>query len=699
MPTENPNATIVPGKMRSDREELPEGFTKEEADRAEIREYELQQRQNAAARGPAPGPGCQQYWPSDKWVCGAIRDKYNSLGAQFSFLLWPTSDELTSPDGHGKFSTFQNGPIYWSAAGGAHPVVNSFLNRWGVHGYETGWMGYPTTDEIVHADGIGRRQEFQNGAIYVSLPNAIGSSIGGAIRDKWNAVGAETPGSLLGYPISDEIPLPDGQGRMNRFERGVIYWHPDTGAHPVTGGFLDRWTMSGFEQGSWGYPKGDEVGSGATASQEFQYATMNRPETNPLAVDDGDIDWLTVLGNRPTTIMEYAADALDGIINPNSGSSRSADAGAPERSAAPEAMARASTPCEEDTSCIEDDDPERPRIDDNDFNQGYAIGPECKAQPLDAQPRGTRKNACVAFPQRIDVVSAQTGKVTGKLPFDMYIGGLTSHKDGGFMQEYRLVFGQHSGVVGGITIKSGFLRDGANSGYTVDYGPADGDIVYANSTMNFQVHFAERAMADRAVEARSGMIKLQFGNAHPGFLLTQWRQVGLNQRCDTTMKSSNGTFRQGCVYPTITPGWDLTGSDGAADPQATGHIAKAIASGLPGGSKNNPLHRQTSVGFRNANRAEACPRYGPVYNGRKRTDYSCDEYPFASTAEGSATNAGNGRTHPGCFVPDLSSGSGANGYSVCMIDDDQNKHSGSLLGSFYGKNRVLDQDPFFVKTP
>ncbi|MQP33526.1 hypothetical protein GEO20_16285 [Rhodococcus erythropolis] len=32
MPTENPNATLVPGKMRSDREEIPEGYTKKQAD-------------------------------------------------------------------------------------------------------------------------------------------------------------------------------------------------------------------------------------------------------------------------------------------------------------------------------------------------------------------------------------------------------------------------------------------------------------------------------------------------------------------------------------------------------------------------------------------------------------------------------------------------------------------------------------------
>lgn len=35
LPTENPNETLVPGKMRSDREKIPEGYTKEQADGAE----------------------------------------------------------------------------------------------------------------------------------------------------------------------------------------------------------------------------------------------------------------------------------------------------------------------------------------------------------------------------------------------------------------------------------------------------------------------------------------------------------------------------------------------------------------------------------------------------------------------------------------------------------------------------------------
>jgi len=257
--------------MRSDREEIPEPFTKADADKAETMEARI-----STARLTA---GCQVYWPSPYEVCGAIKDKYNSLGGPSSFLLWPTSAELTNPNNSGKRTQFLNGPIYWSAAGGAHPVVNSILNRWGVHQYEAGWLGYPTTDEIVHADGIGRRQEFQNGAIYVAFTNAISSAIkNGPIRDKWNTVGAETPGSLLGYPIGDEIALPGGQGRMVRYERGVIYWHPNTGAYPVTGAILTQWGQAGYEQSSFGYPTADQTTTpGSIAEQQFQNGRLYTP--------------------------------------------------------------------------------------------------------------------------------------------------------------------------------------------------------------------------------------------------------------------------------------------------------------------------------------------------------------------------------------------------------------------------------------
>ncbi|NLE80015.1 MAG: hypothetical protein GX610_10620, partial [Rhodococcus sp.] len=225
--------------MRSDRQEIPEGFTKEDADKAET----MEARQKMARMA---SPGCQVYWPSPYQVCGAIKDKYNSLGGPNSFLLWPTTNELVNPDGFGRRSVFQNGPIYWSAASGAHPVVNHFFAAWARQGYEGGILGYPTTDEIVNPDGIGRRQEFQGAAIYWKLNEAY--AIGGAIRDKWNQTGATT--GPLGYPTTDEIGVVKYNGRYNNFENGTITWSGQTGARLLYGLIRDRWAAQGREDGA-----------------------------------------------------------------------------------------------------------------------------------------------------------------------------------------------------------------------------------------------------------------------------------------------------------------------------------------------------------------------------------------------------------------------------------------------------------------
>ncbi|MCF8786910.1 hypothetical protein K7Z00_29200, partial [Rhodococcus ruber] len=82
-PTQNPNSTIMPGKMRSDRQELPEGFTKEDADKAEIAEAKLlaaSRSRNArsstttnAVAAAAP-TDCMVYFPAWQYVvCGEIR--------------------------------------------------------------------------------------------------------------------------------------------------------------------------------------------------------------------------------------------------------------------------------------------------------------------------------------------------------------------------------------------------------------------------------------------------------------------------------------------------------------------------------------------------------------------------------------------------------------------------------------------------
>ncbi|MBJ8339527.1 LGFP repeat-containing protein [Antrihabitans sp. YC3-6] len=286
--------------MRSDQEEIPAPFTKADADKAETMEARQRMARVAA--------GCQVYWPSPYEVCGAIKDKYNSLGGPGSFLSFPNSPELTNPGNTGARTQFLNGPIYWSGATGAHPVVNSFLNRWGVHGYEGGWLKYPTTDEIVLPDG-GRRQEFQFGAIYVAFQNAVGSAIkNGAIRDKWNTVGGAAPGgSFLGYPIGDEIGLPGGQGAMVRFQNGVIYWHPSHGARVVSGTILQDWAAAGYESGTYGFPTADAV---QTSDIWYEQQFQNGKIAGTIVINRG-LYWPLMSVDKPTMPGDnYESDVL-----------------------------------------------------------------------------------------------------------------------------------------------------------------------------------------------------------------------------------------------------------------------------------------------------------------------------------------------------------------------------------------------------
>lgn len=242
----------------------PEGATTQVGDAPAIETLAVQAQ--AAA-------GCQIYPPTSFQVCGVIRDKYNQMGGPTSFLLLPKSNELTNPGNTGKRSEFVGGNIYWSTATGAHPVAHEFLFKWGDHGYETGFLKYPKTDEIVLSDGVSRRQEFQGGHIYWS-PLTGAHSIQGLIYDKWQAFGAEQ--GVLRFPTSDEIVAPDGKGRFTTFEGGSIYWHPSTGAHVVSGDILDQWADAGYERSEYGYPTGEAVAGDEPNSrtQTFQNGTL-----------------------------------------------------------------------------------------------------------------------------------------------------------------------------------------------------------------------------------------------------------------------------------------------------------------------------------------------------------------------------------------------------------------------------------------
>jgi hypothetical protein len=104
-------------------------------------------------------------------VHGAIRDKYLALGAESSFLGYPTTDETGTPDGIGRFNHFQGGSIYWTPNTGAHEVHSLVRDLWASQGWErNAALGYPISDELIPDRRIGNVRPESRRKPILSIP-------------------------------------------------------------------------------------------------------------------------------------------------------------------------------------------------------------------------------------------------------------------------------------------------------------------------------------------------------------------------------------------------------------------------------------------------------------------------------------------------------------------------------------------------
>ncbi|WP_432562659.1 LGFP repeat-containing protein [Kineococcus sp. SYSU DK003] len=223
------------------------------------------------------------YWSPDSGtaaVLGAIRETWRALGWEAGPLGYPVTDELATPDGRGRFNHFtgpqgeESASVYWTEQTGAHAVLGQIRDTWRATGWEAGPLGYPVTSELRTPDGVGSYNHFEHGSVYLS-PRTGACAVLGAIRGVWSAWGWEA--GPLGYPSTDERATPDGRGRYNHFtgaddEGASVYWSRETGAHAVLGAIRDAWAYLGWEAGRLGYPTSSRqrTPDGRAAYNHFQ---------------------------------------------------------------------------------------------------------------------------------------------------------------------------------------------------------------------------------------------------------------------------------------------------------------------------------------------------------------------------------------------------------------------------------------------
>ncbi|PKW13620.1 LGFP repeat-containing protein [Saccharopolyspora spinosa] len=222
-------------------------------------------------------------------VVGPILEHFRELGEDARFG-YPATDTRLTPDAFGAYNHFltpdaqhENASIYWTQPSGANAVRGAIRDKWAATGWERGPLGYPVTDELSTPDGVGRYNQFNGDGRFpagiVWSPRTGAHSVQGVIAQRYLELSG--PAGVLGYPTTDELGTPDGRGRYNHFTGtggASVYWTPQTGAHEVYGGIRARWSQLGWERSYLGYPVTGEhdIPQGRASEFENGYVEWHR---------------------------------------------------------------------------------------------------------------------------------------------------------------------------------------------------------------------------------------------------------------------------------------------------------------------------------------------------------------------------------------------------------------------------------------
>ncbi|HTZ13041.1 MAG TPA: hypothetical protein VMC78_05365 [Mycobacterium sp.] len=235
---------------------------------------------------PATGP---------RSMTGAILDKYEALGGPAaSDLGFPTMNEargLAGPDSRvSTFSASDKPLIYWTAAHGAFVVRGAINAAWDKLGSSGGALGVPVSDETY--DGEVATQAFSTGRVswnrltkvFTTDPPNLASQLTdlqvpidptAAVNMAWRAAGG--PSGPLGAKQGDPSPV-GGDGLVQNFTGGKVFFSPATGANAVETDILTKYEGLGGPGGNLGFPIANETDGGLKpASRIVPFAAADKP--------------------------------------------------------------------------------------------------------------------------------------------------------------------------------------------------------------------------------------------------------------------------------------------------------------------------------------------------------------------------------------------------------------------------------------
>ena len=231
-----------------------------------------------------------------KYAFGPVLDKYESLGGPAgSDLGFPTINEvpgLAGPDSRvATFSASDKPVIFWTPDHGAFAVRGALNAAWDRLGSSGGVLGAPTADETYDSDVVS--QKFSGGQIswnaktkeFTTNPAALADQLKGlqvtidptvAIGMAWRAAGGAS--GPLGLKQGAQYSI-GGDGVVQDFAGGKVYYSPATGAGAVESDILAKYESLGGPVGSdLGFPAANEADGGiAPSSRIVTFSAADKP--------------------------------------------------------------------------------------------------------------------------------------------------------------------------------------------------------------------------------------------------------------------------------------------------------------------------------------------------------------------------------------------------------------------------------------
>jgi hypothetical protein len=229
---------------------------------------------------------------------------YQAVGGPTGILGYPLADRQKSGDSRGRWQRFEKGAIHETPETGIQVVHGTFHACHQRFGGNLGVLRYPRGGRRKDATGRGRTQRFEGGHIF-KAPETKTRPVYGRIARRYRAIG--TTASFLGFPTGDPKLLADGRGTRQKFEGGVFYDTKRKGAWEVLTAWDAVYAATGGPSGPLGYPTGPQspVGDGRGEVQAFEGGHIYRSRATKRRAVHGAIDQRYRAEGGPTGVLGY----------------------------------------------------------------------------------------------------------------------------------------------------------------------------------------------------------------------------------------------------------------------------------------------------------------------------------------------------------------------------------------------------------